>query len=270
MAITVKPPYMNEIIKKSGKPAKEVATFLELVKHSMEPLQKRIAVVEAGNNRFYAVERRGIGVLKTTHGKFWQFNFAIDDQWEKYSVIVKAELDIKTLTPVFNRKDQLVLRTDSGCETGQLFGDLTCECCEQLKLAMQTLVKVGEGMIINIPRQDGRGMGLTFKLATLWIQDVLKVHTVESASLLAPGGVIDVRTYSGVVCILKFFGVLPSCVINLATNNPEKVGVISENGYVVAKDLVPIVVEPTEYTARHLLAKEKYLNHKGLTKKKGE
>ncbi|MFH1030387.1 MAG: hypothetical protein V1770_03965 [bacterium] len=267
MAITVKPPDMDEIIRKAGKPAAEVATFLELVKRSMEPFQKRIAVVEVGSNRFYAVERRGIGILNTTHGKFWQFNFAIDDQWEKYSVIVKAELDLETLTPVFNNKEQLVLRTDSGCETGQVFGDLTCECCGQLKLAMQKLTEVGEGMIINIPRQDGRGMGLTFKLATLWIQDELKVHTVESASLLAPGGVIDVRTYAGVVCILKFFGVPPSCVINLATNNPEKVGVFAENGYVVAKDLVPIVVEPTEYTAHHLQAKEKHLNHSGFTKK---
>lgn len=111
-------------------------------------------------------------------------------------------------------------------------------------------------------------MGLTFKLATLWIQDELKVHTVESASLLAPGGVIDVRTYAGVVCILKFFGVPPSCVINLATNNPEKAGVFAENGYAVAKDLVPIVVQPTEYTAHHLQAKEKHLNHSALTKKR--
>lgn len=134
---------------------------------------------------------------------------------------------------------------------------------------MQKLTEVGEGMIINIPRQDGRGMGLSFKLATLWIQDALNVHTVESASLLAPGGVIDVRTYSGVVCILKFFGVSPACVINLATNNPKKVGVFGENGYTIAKDLVPIVVEPTEHTAHHLRAKEKHLNHI-LTKKKGE
>jgi GTP cyclohydrolase II len=185
-------------------------------------------------------------------------------------VIVKAELDLKTLNPIFSRKDQLVLRTDSGCETGQVFGDLTCECCEQLKLAMQTLTEVGEGMIINIPHQDGRGMGLTFKLATLWIQDALKVHTVESVSLLAPGGVIDVRTYSGVVCILKFFGVPSSCVINLATNNPEKVHVFGKNGYTVAKDLIPMVIEPTEHTAHHLRAKEQYLNHKNLAKKKGE
>ncbi len=270
MAITVKPPDMDEIIKKSGKSPAEVADFLQLMKCSMEPFQKRIAVVEAGTNRFYAVERRGIGILNTVHGKFWQFNFAIDDQWEKYSVIVKAEIDLETLTPVFSQKDSLVLRTDSGCETGQLFGDLTCECCGQLKLAMQKITEAGEGMIINIPRQDGRGMGLTFKLATLWIQDALKVHTVESASLLAPGGVIDVRTYSGVVCILKFFEVPLSCIINLATNNPEKVGVFGENGYVVAKDLVPIVIKPTKHTAHHLRAKEKHLNHKGLTKKKGK
>lgn len=269
MAITVKPPDMDEIVRKSGKSATDVADFLEAVKHSMEPLQKRIAVVEAGTNRFYAVERRGVGILNTNYGKFWQFSFAIDDQWEKYSVIVKAELDLMTLTPIFSNKGQLVLRTDSGCETGQVFGDLTCECRGQLKLAMQLLVDTGEGMVINIPRQDGRGMGLTFKLATLWIQDVLKVHTVESASLLAPGGVIDVRTYSGVVCILKFFGVPSSCIINLATNNPDKVRVFGENDYVLAKDLVPMVVEPTVHTVDHLRAKEEHLNHKGLTEKKG-
>ncbi|MBI2459150.1 MAG: hypothetical protein HYV53_01185 [Parcubacteria group bacterium] len=266
----VKSPDMDEIIRKSGESAADVVAFLEIVKRSMEPLQKRIAVIEGGINRFYAVERRGVGVLNTVHGKFWQFSFAIDDQWEKYSVIVKAKLDLETFIPIFSQKDRLILRTDSGCETGQVFGDQTCECYEQLKLAMQTIAEVGQGMIINIPRQDGRGMGLTFKLATLWIQDALKVHTVESAGLLAPGGVIDVRTYSGVICILKFFEVPPSCIINLATNNPEKVGVFSENGYVVAKDFVPIVIEPNEHTVNHLRAKEEYLNHQGLIKKNGE
>jgi len=185
-------------------------------------------------------------------------------------VLVKAEINLETLNPIFSQEDGLVLRTDSGCETGQLFGDLTCECCEQLKLAMQKIAEVGEGMIINIPRQDGRGMGLTFKLATLWIQNELKVHTVESVGLLAPDGVIDIRTYSGVICILKFFGVLPSCTINLATNNPNKLSVFEENGYTMSKDLVPITIEPNKHTAHHLEAKEKHLNHKGLTKKGGK
>lgn len=140
---------------------------------------------------------------------------------------------------------------------------MTCECHDQLNLALKTLSEIGEGIIINIPHQDGRGMGLTFKLATLWIQDILGVNTVESASLLAPGGVIDIRTYSGAICILKFFGIPETCKINLATNNPKKAEVFAENGYAVV-DYTPIVIEPNEYTKANLRAKQEYLGHKGL------
>ncbi|MDD4989687.1 MAG: hypothetical protein PHW31_00005 [Candidatus Pacebacteria bacterium] len=178
-------------------------------------------------------------------------------------MIVKAELDTAQLIPVFKDKDKIVLRIDSGCETGQVFGDLTCECREQLHLTLKTIAETGEGMIINIPHQDGRGMGLTFKLATLWMQDVLGVNTVESASLLAPGGVIDIRTYSGVICILKFFGIPETCKINLATNNPKKAEVFAENGFAVM-DYIPIVIEPNENTKAHLVAKQEYLGHKNL------
>jgi 3,4-dihydroxy 2-butanone 4-phosphate synthase/GTP cyclohydrolase II len=247
----------------------EVNGFLDLVKRSMLPFSKRISVIENGTTRYYSVERRGLGILNTTYGKFWQYNFAIDDQWEKYSVIVKAELDRENLVPVFTRTDQLVLRTDSGCETGQLLGDLTCECREQLHLALKTIQELGEGMIVSIPRQDGRGMGLTFKLATLWLQDALGVNTVESATLLAPGGVIDIRTYSGVICILKFFGITETCKINLATNNPKKADVFAENGYNVG-EFTPIVIEPNHHTEAHLKAKQEHLGHKGLIKKRRE
>lgn len=265
----INPLSIADISEKSKMPAEEVSAFLELLKRSMEPFSKRFSVNENGITRYYAVERRSIGILKTEHGKFWQYNFAIDDQWEKYSIIVKAGLDKNLLVPVFKNKDRLVLRTDSGCETGQVFGDLTCECHGQLHLALKTLEEVGEGMLINIPRQDGRGMGLTFKLATLWIQDVLGVNTVESASLLAPGGVIDIRTYSGVICILKFFGIPTTCRINLATNNPKKADVFAENGYMVA-DYIPVVIEPNEHTKAHLKAKQEHLGHKGLVEKEGD
>lgn len=265
----INPPSVADISEKSKMLVKEVNAFLEMLKRSMEPFSKRISVNENGITRYYAVERRGIGILKTEHGKFWQYSFAIDDRWERYSVIVKAKLDKKLLVPMFKNKNQLVLRTDSGCETGQVFGDLTCECHDQLHLALKTLEQIGEGMLINIPRQDGRGMGLTFKLATLWIQDVLGVNTMESASLLAPGGVIDIRTYSGVICILKFFGIPTTCRINLATNNPKKADVFAENGYTVA-DYTPVVIEPNEHTKAHLQAKQDHLGHKCLVKKGGK
>jgi 3,4-dihydroxy 2-butanone 4-phosphate synthase/GTP cyclohydrolase II len=244
----------------------KVATFVDLVKRSMEPFSKRISVIDDGVLRYYLVERRGLGVLNTKHGKFWQYNFAIDDRWEKYSVIVKSGLDEEKLIPTFSFKDDLVLRIDSGCETGQVFKDLTCECNEQLHLAIQTLEDVGEGIIINIPRQDGRGMGLTFKLATLWLQDYLGVNTVESAALLVPDGVIDIRTYAGVICILKFFGISENHRISLATNNPKKAEVFAENGYKVV-NYKPMIIAPNSHTKVHLEAKNKYLGHKDLSKK---
>jgi len=266
MKTEIKPPNVIDICKKANMSVEDVNAFLNLLKRSTEPFLKRISVIENGIMRYYTVERRGIGILKTEHGKFWQYSFAIDDRWEKYSVIVKAELDKNLLIPVFNSKDKLVLRTDSGCETGQVFGDLTCECHDQFHLALKTLEEIGEGMLINIPHQDGREMGLTFKLATLWIQDVLEINTVESATLLAPSGVIDIRTYSGVICILKFFGISKTCRINLVTNNPKKARVFAENGYTIA-DYTPIVIKPNKHTEAHLKAKQDYLGHKGLIKK---
>jgi GTP cyclohydrolase II len=141
-----------------------------------------------------------------------------------------------------------------------MFGDLTCECRDQLNRAIELICGIGEGIIVNIPFQDGRGMGLPFKLATLTLQDLLGVNTVESASMLALDSVIDVRTYAGVVGILKFFQIPTSCKIDLATNNPEKLRVFVENGYTIGERHY-ISVEPTRLTEHHLNAKHDHLGH---------
>jgi GTP cyclohydrolase II len=262
MAIKVPYPNMQGIIEKSGIDAVDVKEFISQVKRSMQPHKKLISVSEDGVQQTYEVVLQGLGPIVTPFGNFWQYNFTINDEWEKYSVIVKGELDLETFNPVFHHSGGLVVRMDSGCETGQMFHDQTCDCREQLHLAMQTIEQVGAGLIVNIPRQDGRGMGLPFKLATLWLQQRLNVHTVESAGLIASDGVIDVRTYSGVIGVLKFFGVPEHQLINLATNNPDKIKVFKENGYVV--DTMPVVIEPTEHTEHHLQAKKTHFHHTNI------
>lgn len=241
------------------------AAFLDLVRRSLEPFSRRFSVIEDGSTQPFVIERRGLGIIKTRYGKFWHYAFVINDTWQKYSVFVKAQIDNTTLNPVFKDKGHLVLRIDSGCETGQIFGDLTCECREQLHLAMKTIAQNGEGMIIHIPDQDGRGKGLAFKLATLWLQDGLGLDTVESARLLSENKSIDVRTYSGVICIMKFFDIPENCKISLATNNPRKAQIFPQNGYEVC-DCIPIVIRPNRYTVENLKAKQKYLGHKDLVK----
>lgn len=161
------------------------------------------------------------------------------------------------------------MRIDSGCETGQVFGDRTCECREQLTLAMKTVAERTEGLIVNIPHQDGRGLGLPFKLATLRLQALLQMNTVESANAIAPNGVIDVRTYGGVIGILKYFTIPETTKVNLASNNPHKSGIFAENGYKV-EDYTPMVIPPTDLTRDHLLAKQDHLGHVDLIPKPKE
>jgi GTP cyclohydrolase II len=89
------------------------------------------------------------------------------------------------------------------------------------------------------------------------------MNTVESAALLSLDKIIDIRTYSGIIGILKFFNISGDYLINLVTNNPQKAKIFIENGYKI-NDYIPIVIKPNKYTRVHLQAKQDYLGHKGL------
>lgn len=248
-----------EIAERNGLTVGQVQDVLDSAIKSMSTYMQRIDVVDNQRIYWYSVERKGVGRIKTPQGFFWEYLFLINDEWQKYNVIIKADLD-DDLMPIFRNKDRLILRIDSGCATGQIFGDLTCDCSQQLFKAMQIINDIGEGLIINIPNQDGRGMTLGFKLATLTLQEELRLNTVESASILSPGGVIDVRTYPGVIAIMKFFDIPTTCAINLASNNPQKALIFSENGYHVT-GMLPVVIPPTDDTRHHFASKQEHLGH---------
>lgn len=242
-------------------------TQIEKTRHEaqamMTPITKTFSIKENGQNRLYRITREGVGPVKNAKGLLWMYQFKMDDIWQKYSVLVAGDIDIDTLQPRFKNPDKMLIRIDSGCETGQVFHDLTCDCRDQLHKAIDAIISAGEGMIINIPRQDGRGKGLPFKLATLYLQDRINLDTVEAASILSEDGVIDVRTYAGSIGILQFFGVPTGTGILLATNNSHKEKVFASNGYRVA-DAISMAIPPTEHTKRHLQAKGEKLAHRIL------
>ena len=223
----------------------------------------RFPIVENGRTHQLMVTREGVGPLLTKYGRFHHFAFQVDDSWRKYSALVMADLGAD-FRPEFKNPDKLLLRIDSGCETGQLFGDETCECRQQLERAMAEIGNRGEGMIIHVPGQDGRGLGLHFKLATLLLQEELSVDTVQAAglALIDPDGLRDKRTFAGAMAILKVFEIPVGTTLFLLTNNPKKCEVFPENGYGI--ETVPVVIPPTDLTRRHLAAKQKELGHKNL------
>lgn len=253
---------ISEVARKYARVEAEVLQRVENARRSMVPRSKRVVVIEQGIEHTLKVTREGVGPLNTQFGVFYHFSFYVDDKWTKYSVLVMAELS-SDFYPKFKDGRDLLLRIDSGCETGQLFGDRTCECREQLELCLKKIAEKGEGIVVNIPRQDGRGLGLPFKLATLVLQGELGVHTIEASALLDPDGSRDVRTYAGVIGILKFLGIPGETRIHLASNNPKKSLVFAENGYQLC-ELEPMVVPPTEYTFPHLRAKQELFGHVDL------
>jgi 3,4-dihydroxy 2-butanone 4-phosphate synthase/GTP cyclohydrolase II len=254
---------LSQLATELNKTQEELELIVEEARRSLTPRMERIEVVERGVARVIQVTRVGVGPLLTHAGPFHHFLFRIQDEWEDYSALVKADLDQK-LNPVFQQDSPLLLRIDSGCETGQVFGDKTCECRDQLHKALETIEKNGEGVLVNIPHQDGRGLGLGFKLATLFVQEELGVGTVTASALLDPAGATrDARTYGGVIAILRFFGVLKGREIALMSNNPKKLEIFEENGHGTPQ-FVEVQIEPTEHTRHHLLEKQEHLGHVNL------
>ncbi len=220
----------------------------------MEPVARRTVVREHGRDRRLEVVRFGVGPLRTPFGRFHQVAFSINDRWDGYYALVAAPLNGE-LQPVFS-SGELLVRVDSGCVTGQTYGDQTCDCKQQLDRALAEVGGEGEGVVIQIPRQDGRGLGLAFKLATLMLQEELGVDTVRASALLDPDNKSrDERDYGGVIAILRFFGLADNARIRLLSNNPEKLTIFHENGYKHAR-LRPIAIPPTEHTRQHLMAKK--------------
>lgn len=258
---------LNEIAVRNGMSRKEVDVIVADAQKAMTPVHRQFRVKENGVECKHVVTRNGVGRLNTPFGQFWHLDFSVDDRWERYSVVVFGELTAD-FSPMFSGEDGIVLRVDSGCESGQKFGDITCDCRDQLMLAMQEIARLGRGLVINIPHQDGRGMGNPFKLATLSLQEQLRLTTVEAASILTNAGPIDKRSYSGVVAVLRFLRISSECEVSLITNNPYKLKVFEENGYRVIERL-PAVIPPTVHTRRHLAAKQLYLEHEGLVSENG-
>jgi GTP cyclohydrolase II len=244
----------KEIISRMSHEQKQI---LDIANNFKKPLTKIIPITSNGFQQNIKTTRVGCGPLITPFGPLWMIKFDVQDTWKEYNVLIRNDgFDVKHVIPNFI-KDELILRIDSGCSTGQLFHDLTCECHEQLHMAMKEINHNGEGMIIHIPSQDGRGKGVPFKLSTLYLQKELKLDTIEAAAVI--DNPIDVRTYEGVVAILKFININLKTPINLATNNPDKKRILEENSFNVIQK--PVIVCPTEFTELHLKAKEKHLGH---------
>lgn len=153
-------------------------------------------------------------------------------------------------------EDGILMRIHDQCLTSEVFGSLRCDCKDQLRKSMELIVEKGKGIIIYL-QQEGRGIGISNKIAAYSVQDTVGLDTVEANTFL--GFKDEQREYNCLPFILSDLG-LTDAKIKLITNNPFKIEQLRTMGIHIDQR-VPIQIPANPYNARYLRSKKEKMNH---------
>lgn len=144
------------------------------------------------------------------------------------------------------------VRIHSECVTGDCLSSLRCDCGSQLDNALKFIEK--EGGVILYLRQEGRNIGLSWKVNAYELQDS-GLDTYEANLQL--GFKPDERDYAIAAQMLKAMGIDK---IKLLTNNPDKVRQLREYGIEI-EEQIPIIGQITKHNVNYLKTKVKKFGH---------
>lgn len=232
-----------EIMNEDGTMARTDDVKIFAQKHGLK-ICSIASLIEHRRRYEIMIDRVADASIPTQYGPFRMVGYRsrVDDS--VHLALVMGEVDGST--------PELV-RVQSECLTGDVFGSLRCDCRHQLDGAMKTIAEQGRGVILYM-RQEGRGIGLLNKLKAYHLQDE-GMDTVEANHALGFGD--DLRDYGIGAQILADLGVKQ---IRLLTNNPRKI--IGLQGYgLEVVDRVPLHAEPTEYNKKYLKTKKEKMGH---------
>ena len=153
----------------------------------------------------------------------------------------------------WTKDEPILVRVHSSCITGDIFGSLRCECGEQLHKAMETIEKVGKGVIVYM-NQEGRGIGLMNKIKAYKLQEE-GMDTVDANVEL--GFEADERDYGVGAQILRELGV---CKMKLLTNNPVKRIGLEGYGLEIIEN-IPIEITPNPHNEFYMKTKHEKMGH---------
>lgn len=152
------------------------------------------------------------------------------------SILRLSEFVVKSIFTAFLIENNQIggkdgLRLDSGCNSGQIYHDKSCDCLEQLRQGLESMLRspTVNSLLIHIPAHDGRGFGIAPKAETEIykrggigrVNQSEKLDTIQAAILLYRSLNYDIRTYTG-------------CIKILALNKIKEVELLTDNRYKIA------------------------------------
>ncbi len=150
--------------------------------------------------------------------------------------------------------EPVLVRVHSECLTGDVFGSRRCDCGNQLHAALKQISEAGNGVLVYMRKQEGRGIGLAAKIHAYKLQEE-GLDTVEANERLGFG--TDLRDYGLGAQILCDLGVRK---FRFLTNNPKKVVGLEGYGLEMVEQL-PIRSEANPHNAKYLATKKAKMGH---------
>jgi GTP cyclohydrolase II len=121
-----------------------------------------------------------------------------------------------------------LLRIESACTFGHVFGSRQCDCGWQWSTALGLIIRAGRGLLVYGVDQDARGLGLAthFDIYRMRQQESLDTEQVFKV-LQAPW---DSRDYAFLPPILRALGVRSAALLS---NNASRLAMLREAGFTV-------------------------------------
>jgi 3,4-dihydroxy 2-butanone 4-phosphate synthase/GTP cyclohydrolase II len=152
-----------------------------------------------------------------------------------------------------NPNKKPIVRIHSECITGDVLSSLRCDCRDQLEKSMKLIQENGNGVLIYLKGHEGRGIGLSNKIAAYALQEE-GLNTFEANEKL--GLPRDDRNYQDAVWILKYFDIED---FDLITNNSDKLNTVLKNG--LSANITQVNSQVTTYNERYLKDKISIAKH---------
>jgi len=151
-------------------------------------------------------------------------------------------------------KNGCLVRVHSECATGDILGSLRCDCRDQLELSLSKINEAGQGLLIYLRGQEGRGIGLANKIKAYALQEN-GLDTVDANIKL--GFAADERDYNVAIYILQHYK-LGS--IKLLSNNQKKVSALQQGGIEVI-ERIPLWTATNPNNENYIDTKRKRMGH---------